>query len=374
MKIQDIRMYVMSGTGNTFRVSQWIKEIAGSGGVSAEVIMIDSVRQVQPEDINDRMTGILFPAHGLMAPWSMIKFLLRMPAGKGVPAFIVSTRGGIKTGPVVIPGAVGFGNFLAAIILMFKGYSIKCLFSLDMPVNMINIHWGMKRKNSEIILTAARQKVMLLMKKLLAGKRAFYIGNILWEFAWTFLMFRLIPLFPILYLIIGKMFMAKLMFYDEHCTGCGMCAGFCPNQAIEMKKVRGKMRPFWTYKCEVCLRCMGYCNKDAVVAGHSWGVILYYITAIPVISFLLKITGLLNFLPSFISGYWSWQLVSVVYIVPAMLISYRVFWMLSGIPFFNRVFACTSFTRYFRRYHEPETGLKDLLKENTENKTGEKIL
>ena len=350
----------MSGTGNTYRVAQWMREIAEQHSVPAEITMIDNVKR---EDFDnpqkDRLYGIMFPAHGLMAPWSMIKFLFRMPFGNKAPVMIISTRGGIRLGSIVIPGAVGFGNFFAALILLLKGYRIKGLFSLDMPVNLINIHWGMNHKNTEAILTGARKKINPVMDRILTGKNVFYLLNNLWELAWAVLFFWLIPIFPILYLLVAKLFMAKLMFADNRCNGCGVCAGYCPNQAIRMKKAGNNKRPFWTYHCEGCMRCMAYCKKEAIIAGHSWGMILFYITSVPLNFFLLQKTNL--FAVMGIENFWLKQTVEMIYAIPAIIVSYWIFWILIQIPFINTLFTYTTFTRYFRRYHEPETRLKDLM-------------
>ncbi len=357
MNYGNIILYVMSGTGNTLRAAQWIREIAESESVSAEIRMVEHADP--PENpARDTLTFIMFPAHGLMPPWSMIKFLFRIMQGNRTPAVILSTRGGVKLGPVVIPGAVGFGNFFAAIILLIKRYRIRGMFSLDMPVNMINIHWGMNYENTSLILNRAKNKISGVMDRIIIGRRVFYPGNITWELLWAVLLFGFIPLFPILYLLTGKLFMAKLMFADNRCSGCGLCARFCPNKAITMKQAGEINRPFWTYHCEACLRCMAFCKKNAVQAGHSWGVLLYCITAIPVITWCLHKTNLTSALPG-IDNFWINQLYGLVYIIPAILISYRIFWMLMRIPLLNRLFTYTAFTRYFRRYHEPETDLKD---------------
>jgi ferredoxin len=229
-----------------------------------------------------------------------------------------------------------------------------------MPVNMINFHWGMSHKNTGAMLIRAKNKIGPVMESILKGQNLFYILNNLWELAWTLLLFWLIPVFPILYLLVGKLFMAKLMFADNRCDGCGMCARSCPNQAIIMKQVGKKSRPFWTYHCEVCLRCMAFCKKEAIMAGHSWGIILFFITSIPFNYLLLRRTDL--FAHMGIASFSVKQTIEMVYVIPAIIISYWIYWLLIQVPFINTLFTYTSLTRYFRRYHEPETRLKDLMK------------
>jgi len=363
MKYQDLVLYVMSGTGNTYRAAQWVKETAEAGGCSTQVLMIDEVTpENRPDCRKERLSGVMFPAHGLMAPWSMLKFLLGMPRGRGCPAVSIATRGGIKLGRIIIPGAVGLGNLIAAVILLFKGYRFRGWFSLDMPVNMINLHWGMKPENVRFVLDKARNRLEPVVRQMLDGRRVFHFRNTLWELIWGFGLLWLIPVFPVLYLLIGKLFMAKLMFADNRCIGCGLCARFCPNQGIVMKTIGGRRRPFWTYHCEACLRCMGYCRQNAIEAGHAWGVLLYFATTVPLVTWALKRLGIAERILPEVSGYWTGYLIQAVDVIPAMLIAYWPFWFLTGIPVVNTLFSRLTLTRYFRRYHEPQTRLKDLRK------------
>ncbi|MCP4749420.1 MAG: (4Fe-4S)-binding protein, partial [Proteobacteria bacterium] len=182
MRFKKMMLYVMSGTGNTYRLARWMKDMAGDRGVDGEVMMIDDVAfDEQPENSPDRAIGVLFPAHGFMAPWSMMKFLFRLPRGKGAPAICAATRGGIKAGPVVIPGAVGMGTFMAALIMLIKGYRVGAVFSLDMPANFINLHWGMTPKNTEFVSSRAKRKLAPLMNRILEGRRILFTRNNLWE-------------------------------------------------------------------------------------------------------------------------------------------------------------------------------------------------
>ena len=157
--------------------------------------------------------------------------------------------------------------------------------------------------------------------------------------------------------------MAKIMFANNNCLSCGMCAKRCPNHAIEMKSFFGKKRPFWTYHCENCMRCMGYCRKKAVEAGHSWAFLLtFIIMAVP--AFANITTGLTNAIGSFlgIKNYWLVLLVEALYYIPALFLSYWIFWMLIRIPAVNTLFSVTTLTHYFKRFHDPETRVKSLMK------------
>jgi hypothetical protein len=105
---------------------------------------------------------------------------------------------------------------------------------------------------------------------------------------------------------------------------------------------------------------MGYCKKLAIEAGHSWAVLLYFITAIPATTwFLAWLHETFPVLPV-IAEYWTLTIFSILYVFPAMMISYFIYWWLIRIPFVNTFFRYTTLTRWYRRYHEPETKLKNM--------------
>ncbi|MCP4692074.1 MAG: 4Fe-4S dicluster domain-containing protein [Desulfobacterales bacterium] len=344
----------MSGTGNTLRMGCWMKEMAEERGCRAEVVMIEDAdpaagREGSPE----LLTGFLFPTHGFMPPWSMIKFLFKTPGGSGAPAICAATRGAFRLGPLFVPGAAGLAAFIAAMILFFKGRRVRGVFSLDMPANMLNFHSGLSPENVEWIHGRARRKLSRIMSRVLNGDKLFFTLNNLYEVLVGVPIIVLFPLFPVAYLLIGRFFMGKLMFSNNRCIGCGLCVRSCPNKGVVFKKAGKRKRPYWTFHCEVCLRCMGYCPKQAVEAGHSWAVVAYFITAVPVVTWLLSwLHGVYPVIPV-PDDYWVRELLNVAYLYPALIISYWMFWRLIRIPAVNSIFTFTTLTHYYRRYHAP---------------------
>ncbi|MCP3923743.1 MAG: hypothetical protein GY714_14270 [Desulfobacterales bacterium] len=356
-------LYVLSGTGNTYRVACWIKESFEKTGIMTCIKFIeDADFQSDFQNPDKQLTAVLFPTHGFMPPWSMIKFLFRMPRQKRVPVMSIATRGAVWLGPVKIPGAAGFSNFFSSLILLFKRYDIRGFFSLDMAANMNNLHPSLSTETVKSISEKSKSRINLFLNPVLSGKRVLFTLNNLYEGIWSGLLFWLIPIFPILYLIYGKTSMAKIMFASNNCVSCGMCAKLCPNNGIEMKNFLGKKRPFWTYHCENCMRCMGYCKKKAVEAGHSLGVLQFFLLTIPIFAKLLSLLTSYTGISFEINNFWIMSLVESLYYLPALLLSYWVFWLLIRIPVVNTIFSVTTLTHYFKRYHDPETSIKDLFK------------
>ena len=366
MKLFDTSLlYVLSGTGNTYRVACWIKNDFEKRGIRTRLEFIENADfKGDFHNSGKQLTAVLFPTHGFMPPWSMIKFLLRMPRQTKAPVISIATRGALWAGPVKIPGAAGFSNFFAAAVLFFKGYDIRGFFSLDMAANMNNLHPSLTPDALKKISKNAEHKVDFFLAPVMSGKRVLFTLNNLYEGMWAVFLFWLIPIFPIIYLIYGKTSMAKIMFANNKCVSCGMCSKICPNHAIEMKNFFGKKRPFWTYHCENCMRCMGYCGKKAVEAGHSWAVLQFALLSILTakgISWLAAATGL----SVEVKDYWIKVLLESSYYLPALFLSYRVFWSLTRIPVVNTLLSVTTLTHYFKRFHEPGTRIKDLVKRKT---------
>ncbi len=356
-------LYVLSGTGNTYRVARWIEDYFEKNEIKTALKFIEHADL--KEDFNSsehQLTAVLFPTHGFMPPWSMIKFLFKMPRQKNAKILSIATRGALWFGPVKIPGAAGFANFFAALVLLFKGYDIRGFFSLDMAANMNNVHPSLTPAAVNSICKKSKSKNEFFISRVMAGKRVLFTLNNLYEGIWASLLFWLIPIFPILYLIFAKTSMAKIMFANNKCTSCGVCAKICPNHAIKMKNFFGQMRPFWTYHCENCMRCMGYCREKAVEAGHSWAFLFTFILTVPVFANIA--TGLTNGVERFlgIENYWFMSLIEALYYIPALFLSYWLFWMLIRIPVVNTIFSVTTLTHYFKRFHDPETRIGLLIK------------
>ncbi len=359
MLYDRLTCYFLSGTGNSYRAARWLTEAVAEEGTKSETVPIAVARPaVDLQKGARQLVGLYHPAHGLMPPWSMIKFILRLPRGRGAHAVVVSTRGAIPLGPVMIPGATGLALFFPVLVLLLKGYRVRGALGLDMPVNMLNLHWGMTERNAGRVVERAKRRHQRLVSAVLAKKHYWHPLNLIWELAWC-IPFVFWPFFPIAYLLIGRIFMAKLMFADTSCKGCGRCARNCPCQAIKMVGAKPKT-PFWTHRCEVCMRCMGYCKFKSVQASHLWLVPVLYGTSLLTASSLQW--GLMILLD------WPVQIVGLAnrpihYALTALALPlfYYLFFGLQRIKPLRTMFTYTTLTKlYRRRYHEPDTEAREM--------------
>ncbi|MHB8158505.1 MAG: 4Fe-4S dicluster domain-containing protein, partial [Desulfocucumaceae bacterium] len=276
---------------------------------------------------------------------------MRLPRRKNCHAFVTLTRAGLKIGPVFVPGLEGTGAYLIALILLLKGYSVRGVMGLDMPSNWMSLHWGLSLENSRAIINRNRYRALWFIDRILSEGH-FYGGIIP-----LLLGLMLLPV-SLLYLFVGRFFLAKIFFATDRCTGCGLCVENCLTGSLKMSGKK-KRRPYWTFTCESCMRCMAYCPVKAVEAGHSFGVIIYFLTAIPVADYLLnQLTGMLPVL-SCVYNDWTVILVQYPFFLLSIFLIYLLFTVLIRISLFNRLFTYTTLTHIYRRYHEPDTRLKD---------------
>lgn len=357
MGYEDFSIYFMTGTGNTYRTALWMAQAAEDRIIPSHTIPIEKGTPLAEMMKGKRhLLGIMMPTHGFTAPWAVIRFALHLPRGNGTHAFVAPTRAGLKFGRVYTPGMEGTAGYLITLILFFKGYNIRGVVGIDMPSNWISIHPGLNPESVAGIVKRAEQKCTRFMETIADGGRWFFPGS----FVQLFFGLLLLPI-SAGYLLLGRFYFAKLFFADYRCTGCGICVDNCANQAVRLSGKKDP-RPYWTFSCENCMRCMGYCPNQAVQAGHSLGLLLYYVTAIPVGTFILgKLNHALPGIPD-LSNTWVNNLVQYPYMLISMYLCYLLINSLIRIPIINRAFTWTTFTRVWRRYHEPETMLKDLEK------------
>lgn len=359
--------YYWSGTGNSLRVASWFSETAALSGIDTTLLSIDDhTPQSKPPLKCNSVLGIVFPTHGFTAPYHIIKFAWTLPRvnrnEKPLYAFCAATRAGLTAGPFFLPGISGSATFIIALILLIKGFTVIGSVSIDMPSNWYSLHPIQGRRSHKRIIYRAHRKTSDFINKVLRNTPVWFTRNNLYEIIWGIL---LLPL-SLAYLFVGRFFLAKLFFANYRCDGCGLCAEICSVKSIVMWGKDG-IRPFWKYSCESCMRCAAFCPQNAIEAGHSWGVILYFITSSTVFTYLFSLIC-----TSFLSinspqELWLTQPLYLLFFFPTLFVAYYFFSVLLKFPFINRFFTYTTFTHasFWGRYREPDTTLKHLHRRNT---------
>jgi Pyruvate/2-oxoacid:ferredoxin oxidoreductase delta subunit len=362
-KYKRATVYFATGTGNSYRVAAWFRAACRTRNIPSFLIPVNLADpRAEIAASPTQLVALAFPTHGGLPPWSVIKFLCRMPRRRAAHFLCLPTRGSFYIGPILIPGAAILASFLPAFILLWKGFRPKGAVSFDMPVNMTSLHPPLSLRHSNRIIARAGRKSQRYFDRFFGKGSLWLTQNNLYEFLWSLAMMYTIPLFPVLYVLIGRFFMGKTMFATNRCVGCGTCAKSCPAHALTMKGKEVK-RPFWRHTCEYCLRCLNFCPHRAIEMGHSWTVLLWFIgTSLAAGGLVFAwLAGLLPFLKPY-HNFWTEELFDALFYYPIFLSAYFLFYQATRFKLVNSLFSCTGWSRFLRQYREPGTRLNDIVK------------
>ena len=342
-----MRVFFFTGTGNSYWASKKIGAMANAEGKPCSVIPIDGLdpRGVDPPaGGTDELTGFIYPTHGFSLPWFMLRFIFLFPAGRG-SVFLVNNRAGMKMGKIFTPGLSGIAVILPMLILAAKGYRIIGTLPLDTPSNWISIHPGLRSHIIDSIFERRERDVAKLWSRIGRGK---------YFFPAKFFIFLPLDLLVIqvslAYMLFGRFILARSYVPDTSCDGCGICAQRCPVGAIRM---HGK-NPYWTHRCESCMRCSNICPKVSI--NSSVPLMILYTWVIMGIS---SYSGLFNFLWVRINMIVS-PLDQILYyaflwtlIMLLVYVQYIVVYLLRRFKPFNRIITYTTPVKFWRRYMAP---------------------
>ncbi len=336
-------IYYFSGTGNARNVARWFAETATNRNIPNEIIDIAMTdRKNIKVPASGSLVGFVSPTHGFNYPPVMMNFIFRFPRSAGNRVVLMNTRAGMKISKFFAPGLSGIALWLAALVLLLKGYRIAGMRSVDLPSNWISFHPGLKEQVVTSIHIHCKRITKRFAGKILDGKQVYtafrdIIQDIL-----------ILPV-SIGYFFVGRFILAKSFYATEVCDKCDLCINNCPVKAI----LTVDNRPFWSYRCESCMRCMNNCPKRAIETSHGF------------------IIGIMILLNMWIMA-WFWQGVGRWITIPAdngwagagvtltgwiltflvMVVSYRIYHYLLRVPIIRQLFYYTSLTRYkfWRRY------------------------
>ncbi len=262
-KVERIKIYYFSGTGNAKKIAEWISLFANRENIECQAINIAKVDLNSLKTLNpDVLIILISPIHGFNYPKIFLGFIRNFPEGKN-SIILMNTRAGMKIGSFVTPGLTGTAFMISSLLLTFKGYRIKGQIPFDMPSNWLSVHPALKEESIKFLLKKNYERLEKHCSKIFYGKPDYHSNRDLIQDV-------LIAPVSILYYSAGRFMFAKSYYASSDCDNCGLCIKNCPVKSI--KEVYG--RPYWTFNCESCMKCMNSCPKNAIETAHGLFVII----------------------------------------------------------------------------------------------------
>jgi Pyruvate/2-oxoacid:ferredoxin oxidoreductase delta subunit/flavodoxin len=303
-------IYYYTGTGNSAHAASALSDVLKSAGHKTRVVQVK--RHVEPlEDPYDSLI-LVFPVYSLTIPYTLRKFLKKLPVAKGTKAYIIVNLGMISIKGGVDTGYEGISGLQASRILSKRGYETVMVDKVGYPENLTIFANPPMKESIKSIITLADHSIR--------GKA----GRILQEFrsirTYSLLDYTLGWLMGIIFTYLGRWQIGAFYIADNDCTACGYCERSCPSGSIIMIDDR----PRWTFHCDACLGCFNSCPENAIqvswirlvfVLGLSFGLIplitAFYPALFRSVALILPFLEWMNHIPGlhFIAGLFLYALI-----------------------------------------------------------------
>lgn len=250
-------IYCFSGTGNTLKVSNFIKDNLDKLGIKTDVFEINYENykaKTYPSPNDYDKVGIAYPIYGFNAPYLVNRFVKFLEKAKNnQKVFIIKTSG----------EPFKMNNLSSGIMkrhLKHKGYTVLYEKHYLMPYNiMFRYPDGLVKQmyeSAEKYSYISAVKIRDEKKELLDGNLGAVIMGFICKLVW--------PGGP----IIGKTFRP----IKKKCTKCNLCIKRCPMKNIKTNVKTGY--PKFGGHCAICMRCVMNCPANAINAGimNAWKV------------------------------------------------------------------------------------------------------
>lgn len=228
-------IYYFSGTGNCLKVAKDLKE-------HLEEATLVQIRKnnmaIIKETFIDRV-GVIFPVYFGGLPLMVKEFLEALEVQKNTYFFTVATFG---AGAAVSIKQVED-------ILNKKDINLSAGFGINMPGNYQVMYPPIPQEKQKKMFKAEGDKIIEIAEMVKNRETGIKVNT---------------GITGIIYKLAYKSFKPKdkdkNYWATGKCNGCGICSKVCPANNIVMSE----NVPKWKHKCEMCLACMQWCPQEAI--------------------------------------------------------------------------------------------------------------
>jgi Pyruvate/2-oxoacid:ferredoxin oxidoreductase delta subunit/flavodoxin len=349
--MKSIAIHYFSGTGNTEHAAEVLgNELKQKGAaVSLYRVKRGATAPGQAADVN----VFMFPVYGFTFPYSMLRYLQKLPNGKGAKAAVIANHGMLNMKGGINTGYEGHSALKAGKLLAKRGFDVFLTDRVGYPENVTIIAHAPSTENCREVVAAADKKLKDIAGRISSQEKSLHRYTFLDKLCsnalgWT-------------YVYLGRWQIGKFYTADSRCNACGTCVSMCPAGCIRMIN----KKPRWNYQCDGCLRCYNFCPQNAIQVSIMRALLILGLTVglvSPAIDWYLPLYSIfLNFLPigaglgPALCGALSGFSVLLLYAAAFCVLLYvfdKVFFWLEQVPGVRKIFEWT-YSRKLRRYRAP---------------------
>jgi len=238
-------IFYFSGTGGT----RWA---ARSLGLGDEVVnMGEAVRfgELDYDLTQESRVGFFLPTYFWGVPRAVREFVERVTLELPPRCYVYTV--------LTCGGSTGNADKMLAGLLEARGIRVEASFALKLVDNyspMFKMDPPAKQRAIEAAAAAALEPI----REAVAACRAGDFNKLRGPLPGL--------ITPLIYRAYGESGPStKLFALSDACVGCGLCAGICPDGAIQMRD----KKPVWVkHSCTRCLACFHQCPHGAISAGR----------------------------------------------------------------------------------------------------------
>lgn len=244
--MNNVELYVFSGTGNTLITAKFMKESFARHSVPCNLHQISLETDTNKIDLTHTI-GIGFPIVCFSTYPLVLDFINKLPETKcRTNLFFFSTMGGAD------------GHVCAQLTPIFesKGYNVVGYEGFILPSNFMQ--YKVNKEKNKNLFDICKKRSNEFIEKLILNKERFRCkGIIVSKF------YNLIYKLSVNTGFLKKTFPVKVDL--EKCTGCGVCIKACPVNNISITDNKA----VFADKCQDCMRCVGFCPENAIRVHKS---------------------------------------------------------------------------------------------------------
>ena len=253
-------IYYFSGTGNSLHVAKELQNRLPD----TELIPILGLQKQRSSRSRGDTVGFVFPHYASSLPRVVRAFIERLDLGSAGYLFAIVTRGGTKT--------MAFAEMDQ--VLHQKGRELDSHFAITMAGGNDALVKGFADQITEERITRLEAGMLakldsiwsiVVAQQTCREKDTGYLPPPAFLAPFVPLLDAMSPLL----IRLGRMVESSFDFYyDQGCTGCGVCERVCLAGKVRMVEER----PVWqeAVKCHGCFACLSFCPQESIQVKSKW--------------------------------------------------------------------------------------------------------